>query len=375
MNTWMKLLLLVTTVVIAGCEVEDRQDNASALDLLRVDEGSFAKAIDKRSFSFPADHGAHPEFRSEWWYLTGNLVADADRATTRESGRSFGFQITLFRFALPVARDGGGPWHADQLWVAQFALTDITRQRFFTGDRSARQAVGLAGAQENGSRIWVEDVVIEGLDGERIRIVARNTAFGLDLALETMTPIVLNGDGGLSQKGSAKGNASYYYAIPRLRASGSIQMDGEHIPVTGAAWLDREWSTSALDDNQEGWDWFALHLDDGRNLMVYRLRNIDGSTANHSSLTLSDGSGVIEKKDVSDANMHPREYWTSPATGSRYPVRWTLNLERGKLDVRAVMNNQEHPEFLRYWEGAVTFSGSLDGHAVNGTGYLEMTGY
>jgi len=239
------------------------------------DLSGFARALEPREFAFPADHGPHPDFRNEWWYLTGNL----ETAT----GRRFGYQVTFFRIALapedPAAQPRRSGWATRQVWMAHVALSDAANRRHREHERFARGAAGLAGAQASPFRVWLEDWQLqargEGKDGVwELQIETAN--FGLELALDPEKPIVLQGDAGLSRKSAEPGNASFYYSIPRLTTAGNIRVGNEELAVTGLSWLDREWSTSALTAQQSGWDWFALQLDDGRDLMYYQMRRTDG---------------------------------------------------------------------------------------------------
>jgi predicted secreted hydrolase len=264
---WLIILLLF------GCQADSPEPKplqvAEALGGAG-DEG-FARAFDPREFRFPEDHGAHPEFRNEWWYLTGNLQA--------EDGRRFGFQVTLFRIALqPEPIESTSAWRTNQLWMGHVALSDLTAGKHRAYERFARQGVGLAGATSQPFKVWLEDwQLLKTPDDKLWTLHIPTDEFELRLELRPVSPIVLQGDKGLSQKSAAPGNASYYYSIPRLQAQGALRHQGENLRVTGLSWLDREWSTSALGVDQQGWDWFSLQLQDGRNLMYYQLRRKDGN--------------------------------------------------------------------------------------------------
>lgn len=331
----------------------------------------FARADRPRAFEFPADHGPHPEFRTEWWYATGNLEAD--------SGRRFGYQLTVFRHAMrPGEPDRESAWATHSLWFAHFGLTDVDGGELHGEERFARGALGLAGATTAPFRAWLEDWEFAGgpdaadpLVGMRVRA---STAAGDGVAL-TLRPTkarVLQGDAGLSQKSSAAGNASYYYSYTRLATEGTVRVGGAEYTVRGASWFDREWSTSALAPDQVGWDWFALQLDDGRDLMFYRLRRTDGSVDPVSAGVLVDRAGGRTTLSAAAVNCEVLRRWESPVTAARYPVAWRLRVPDFDLDLRvaAVFDDQEHDFLVRYWEGAVDVAGS---HA--GRGYLEMTGY
>lgn len=343
-------------------------------ETLSGDDAGFARADRPRAFVFPQDHGPHPEYRSEWWYLTGNLHT--------LQGRRFGFQLTFFRFALvPKAPERASPWATDQVYMGHFALTDVQARRFLSFERFARAAVGLAGAQAEPLRVWLEDWVMEGRGGDPGRPVllirAQQDDIALDLTLESLKPLVLQGEEGLSQKSAAPGNASYYYSLTRLAARGTVRAgDGRHA-VEGLAWMDREWSTSALGEDQTGWDWFSLQLDDGRELMYYQLRRRDGSVDPHSAGTLVGADGIAQRLSSRDVEIAVLDTWASPRDGARYPSGWRVRVpdEALDLEVRPHLGDQEMDLSVRYWEGAARVSGKAGRRSVAGHGYVELTGY
>ncbi|MEO8274575.1 MAG: lipocalin-like domain-containing protein [Thermoanaerobaculia bacterium] len=357
-----------------------------------------------RAFEFPADHAAHEGFRTEWWYVTGNLFA--------RDGRAFGVQLTFFRNALvpPGAMGaaeaaGGSMWRSSHVWMAHFAVGDERRGRFRFAERFAREGAdaalsgasggsgglaglpavpalptlrGLAGVAPAPFRVALEDWSLSsvGQDFAPLRLSARDAGFAVDLTLDSMKPPVLQGDRGLSQKGPEPGNASYYYSLTRLATRGTLMLDGEAISVSGDSWLDREWSTSALGSDLSGWDWFALQLDDGREIMFYRLRRKDGNENpwSRGSIVAADGSShALLGTDVA---LRVVSTWTNPA-GAVYPARWHLSLpaEELELEIRPRLPDQELAVTVRYWEGAVAVTGSSRGTAIGGHGFVEMTGY
>src|SRR5204863_2426117 len=247
-------------------------------EALADDRAGFTRALAPRALSFPSDHGPHPEFRTEWWYYTGNLRTAA--------GRHFGFQLTFFRIALaPGAVVRASAWATRQLYFAHFAVSDVAGARFHAFRRGSREALGLAGASASPFRVWIEDWSAEG-DGSSARLRASGGDVALDLELSAAKPIVAQGDRGLSRKGPEPGNASFYYSLTRMPARGIVRLGREILEVSGEAWMDREWSTSALAPGVQGWDWFALQLDDGRELMFYLLRRRDGGVDPFSAGTL-----------------------------------------------------------------------------------------
>lgn len=336
-----------------------------------VADPGFARATMPRPFLFPADHGPHPSFRTEWWYFTGNLHTS--------SGRRFGYQLTFFRFALaPDKVPRKSRWGANEIFMAHFTITDVEGKRFHAVERFSRAALGLAGAGGNPLAIHLEDWSAIALPGETfgMNLNAGSGDEAIHLRLQAAGPIMLNGERGLSRKGREPGNASYYYSIPRLATTGSIRVNGEEFAVTGLSWLDREWGTTALEPNQEGWDWFGLQLADGRALMFYRLRQKDGTTDPISGGTLMEVDGTMQSLAAADVQLETTAWWRSPNSGSRYPARWRLRLPRENIDLEIVPLLADQELFattVRYWEGAVVVRDLKDGSS--GRGYVELTGY
>ncbi len=341
----------------------------SVVDMLGGEaDAGFERAEQPRTFRFPQDHGAHPGFRSEWWYFTGNLET--------AQMRRFGFQLVFFRNALkPGEVDGESAWRSKQIWMAHFALTDVQSGRFHAYERFSRGAIGLAGAQPEPFAVWLDDWSVRQQDGQWI-LHAAEKGLSLTLSLVPLRQPVLQGDAGLSQKSAAAGNASYYYSIPRIRAEGEVMVGDQTHRVTGGVWLDREWSTSALGEDQAGWDWFSIQLEDGSDLMFYQLRGKDGRADPHSSGSLLLPDGELIRLGAEDVKLQPLGYWDSPK-GGRYPVHWRLQIPSQGLDleVAPVLKNQELDLLVRYWEGAMDISGTHAGKAVRGQGYLELAGY
>ena len=336
------------------------------------DAAGFEKALGAREFVIPDDHGPHPDFRNEWWYVTGNLDG--------EGGRRFGFELTIFRFALTPARPPAeSEWRTNQVYIAHFAVTDADRERFFAAERFSRGALGLAGAESSPFRVWIEDWEIAATQAgspEQWRLRASDPGFSVDLALSAAKPPVLNGDAGLSQKSAEPGNASYYYSVTRWLTDGSLRLGDDAFRVSGLSWLDREWSTSALASDQVGWDWFALHLCDGSDLMFYNLRKLDGSQDAQSAGTWVDADGSSLHLGRDDVEITVTDTWESPE-GGVYPSGWTLRApgQGLELQIRPVMADQELFTTVRYWEGAVDVQGYRDGTPIDGRGYVELTGY
>jgi predicted secreted hydrolase len=372
-----RVLLLL---LVGGCVAEPEPSSAPApstgLRFLGGDADSrFALATEPRDFVFPADHGSHPDYRTEWWYFTGNLLTS--------EARHFGFELTFFRYALEPELERETPssaWRSDQIWMAHFAITDTAAGRFHAAERFSREALELAGASAVPLRIWVKDWSAEGASGAdelSLRLAAADGDIALALDVASAAPPVAHGDDGLDRKGAGRGNASYYYSIPRLDARGSITIEQETFAVSGTAWLDREWSTSSLEPGIAGWDWFALQLADGRSLMYYRLRTLEGESSPFSGGSLVSADGARTPLTASDVDLTPLDHWTSDVTGTRYPVAWRLSIPSADLtlEIEPYLANQELALSVRYWEGAVHARGRGPAGPITAQGYLELAGY
>jgi len=335
----------------------------------------FEHALAPHTFRFPEDLGPHPTFKLEWWYYTGNLQA-AD-------GRRFGYQLTIFRQGLvpPRPEPAGTPasaWRTTEGYLAHLAITDVAGQTYRQAARLVRGGkIGLAGAQAQPFRVWAEDWQIAG-DPQHMALRAADAeqGVGLDLQLDALKPPVLQGDNGLSQKSDERGSASYYFSLTRLQTRGTVVIGGAPVEVSGLSWMDREWSTGTLGGNI-GWDWFALHLSDGSDLMWYQLRQADGGTSSHSQGSLTDQAGAKTTLLPSDMQIRVLDRWRSPRSGASYPSRWRMSAPSHGIDleIRPLVADQEIPGDYVYWEGAVEFSGTSQGKSVSGYGYVEMTGY
>ena len=339
---------------------------------LTADSEGFAKVLEPRPFQFPEDHGAHDDYRSEWWYFTGNLEDP--------NGRRFGYQLTFFRFALaPNSIESQSAWRDRQLYMAHFTVTDVEERRFHSAELFSRTALDLAGARNDRFQVWLHDWSAEGINGGifPMRLKAEHQNIAIDLLLNSQKPLVLQGDRGFSRKSDKPGNASYYYSYTRLSSEGSVSIDGQSFPVTGSSWMDREWSTSALSEDQAGWDWFSLQLSDGTELMVYQLRLKDGGIDPHSSGTLIPARSGPLALQVDDVKIEVLDEWTSPHSKRNYPSHWRLTIPKQQLqlEVEPLLNDQELNLAFRYWEGAASVTGTHRGQTVTGFGYVELTGY
>jgi predicted secreted hydrolase len=344
--------------------------NVSALNL-QSGEG-FKQATEVRAFTFPDDHGPHRDYQTEWWYYTGNLKT--------EEGREFGYQLTFFRQGLssePISRTA--ELAANEVYLAHFTVTDVEAGEFYSFERVSRGSqTGLAGAKSNPYHIFVEDWSAEGT-GSTVTLTARNDTIAIKLDLESEKQPTLQGNGGLSAKGTNVGQASYYYSLTRMKTTGAITIKDQTFNITGSSWFDHEWSTNSLGQGQVGWEWFGLHLDDGRDVMWGQLRRADGSidfaagSITGPNIQGRTGMNELTILQSDDAILSKLNTWASPATNVEYPTSWRLQIPQADLDleITALIPNQElRLNSITYWEGAVGITGS-----VTGRGYAELTGY
>ena len=326
-----------------------------------------------RPLTFPADFGAHPDFRTEWWYYTGNLRTS--------EGRHFGFELTIFRVGLlppTVELPHDSNWSSRDIYFAHFALSDIASEQFYAFQRYARPGPGLAGAQADPYHIWLEDWNITEQSPSVYRLQAEQEEVTLDLTLKDEMGVVLNGEKGYSRKGNGATNASYYYSQPRLRADGSVTVSGNTYLVSGLAWNDHEFSTGVLAENQIGWDWFSLQFEDGSALMLFQLREQGGGISDSASGTFIAPDKATQSLHRSDFEIAVLDQWRSPHTNGRYPSSWEIRVTKPDclLEVKPWMSDQEiNFSPMTYWEGAVHFEGSCSGRSARGNGYIELTGY
>lgn len=315
-------------------------------------------------YEFPRDHFNHPDFQTEWWYYTGNLRA-AD-------GHRFGFELTFFRHG--VSRDPATTvWDVQDGWLAHLALSDIDGQRFYHTERLNRAGAGLAGADIAQSRVWNGNWSSRIAMNEQIlSAVADN--FSLALTLRPRKPPVIHGINGVSQKAVGEGRASHYISYTRLATTGTLTLNGRTFAVEGFSWMDHEFFTHQLEQDQTGWDWFSLQFDDDTELMLFRLRHRDGSSDPFSAGTYIDAQGRSRHLARADFAVGPGFTWSSPETGARYPIEWTVRVPSLGIDV-AVRTRLPNQELSKYWEGAIEIAGTKQSHSVAGAGYLEMTGY
>ena len=373
------LLIILLILSAAGCSEREKINSGNGIALSKAmgdtkDEG-FDKAVDKIKFTFPEDHGPHPGFKTEWWYFTGSL--------TTKDNKKFGYQFTIFRSALSKTETArNSEWNSNQIYMSHFAVTDISDNEFFFEERFSREGNKLAGAQSAPFKVWLEDWQIsETGDGESfglpdLNIKAKNDKAEINFKLKSVKPAVLQGDSGLSQKGNQTGNASYYYSYTRLKTEGKIILDGKEFEVSGYSWMDREWSTSALSEDQKGWDWFALQLDDSTELMYYQMRKNDGSPDIFSKGILIEKDGTSRAVKKEDLVLEVTDNWTGPS-GEKYPSGWRMKIPSMNIDLKITpsVKDQLMNVSIRYWEGSVMIEGTKNNSKVSGRGYAELTGY
>ncbi|PZD70255.1 hypothetical protein C1752_14868 [Acaryochloris thomasi RCC1774] len=363
---WLAGLSLILLLIVSPVWAVE-QGNVQWLE--PAETPAFKKAIAPVPLKFPQDFGPHEDYQTEWWYYTGNLET--------ETGRPFGYELTLFRRGLTTGEaEPGSLWRSNQIYFAHFTLSDIQDQNFYPQERFSRGAAGLAGAQADPYRLWLDDWSIEATSPEQVQLQAKGEEVSLDLTLSLTKP-VLQGDRGYSAKGSEPGNASYYYSVVQQPTTGTVTVQGESYPVSGSSWTDHEYSTSALSEGTEGWDWFSLELDDGSALMLYGLRTADNNTTPESNGTYISPEGKVMHLNREDFEIDVLKTWKSPQSQAVYPAKWDIAIPRLDLNAKVspLINNQELLFSTTYWEGAVKLSGSRSQQVIKGKGYVELTGY
>lgn len=359
-----------------------------------VPAGSSFRAVEPGlDLRFPADHAAHPAYRTEWWYYTGHLWIAGDStgaagdspgaAPGPERPADLGFQLTFFRSG--VARSDpprSSAWALRDIYFAHLALGDFGARRFHVAERTMRDALGLAGADTAAYRAWIDDWSVElAADGSHRLRAAERDEHAVDLTLVPTKPPALHGKAGYSRKGEAPGQASYYYSLPRMSATGSVRVGERAVRVRGEAWMDHEFTTGELAADLVGWDWFGLQLDDGTELMLYLLRRADGTPAPASSGSLIDRSGRVTPLARDAFSVVVAGDWRSPASGAVYPARWRVAVPGAALDltIEPRLADQElvtrESTGVTYWEGAVNVRGMRAGAPLAGRGFVELTGY
>ncbi len=343
------------------------------------DDAGYRRVTGPCRFEFPRDHGAHPGYRIEWWYYTGNLATP--------NGERFGFQLTFFRRQLRPSADRrqwpqpASAWRTNQIYLAHAALTDVDGGKHYFAEDISRAALGLAGVevQETGIRVFIRDW--ETVIGPQVHELAMSgNDFGLDLRLTPIKAPVGHGDQGYSRKGTDPARASCYYSFTRLKTSGTIRLRDQRWEVEGLSWMDHEYSTAPLEPGIRGWSWFSIQFDNGVDLMLFLLNLEDGGYHPASSGTLVAADGTTTAVTSHHIQADVLRHWTSPASGGQYPLDWRLRIREPALDlnIRTPVDAQEmvtrQSAGVTYWEGSITVEGQYGGQAVRGRGYMELTG-
>jgi predicted secreted hydrolase len=341
--------------------------------LVQLASTPFKTALPDYRYDFPRDHFSHPEFQTEWWYYTGNVKSP--------EGHRLGFELTFFRQAIDRDAAKNSTWDIHDLYLAHLALSDLDGGAFYHCERTNRSGPGIAGIDAFQQRIWNGNwsVSWKGADQE---LHAVDDRFAFSLRLHPEKPPVIHGENGVSQKAAGPGHASHYISFTHLTTSGTITIQGKDYQISGVSWMDHEFFTHQLEAEQVGWDWFSLQLDDDTELMLFRIRRKDGSIDPFSAGTYVDAQGKsLHLREQDFALVPQQDTWERPDKSARYPIHWkvavpSLNLV---LDVTTPLKSQELPGDTKfapsYWEGAIRLQGRRKDSALNGVGYLEMTGY
>lgn len=336
-------------------------------------ETQFKSVTGDLQLRFPRDHGAHRDFETEWWYVTGHL-RDAQNET-------FGFELVFFRIGVDPNPKTDSAWSLDSLYLAHFALTDDTRKKFFNAEHRSRGSFGQAGASDTSLNVFLRGWRLALEDGV-LRLRAEEAGNSLELSLTSAKPVTLHGENGVSKKGPGVGEASYYSSFPRLLGSGSLVIPGEPTrKVTASAWLDHEFTSSKLARGNQGWDWFALQLDSGEEVMVYQLRDAKGQPSDYSSGTWIEKDGTTFHLARKDFSVSVLDTWKSPKTGVVYPSRWRISVPSRELEVEVspTVPDQElttdKTTYVTYWEGRCRLTGMHGKTTISGDAYTELVGY
>jgi predicted secreted hydrolase len=324
-------------------------------------------------YEFPRDHGIHPDFKTEWWYFTGNVRDSA--------GREFGYQLTFFRQGvLPPERrtPGRSRFLVNDFKFAHFAVSELTGGRFHHAQKVSRGAFGEAGFADGPRVAWIDNWALGTQANGSYQLAAGEAGFRIELDVAPEKAAVIHGQNGVSQKAASAGHASHYYSFSRMRTTGRIVIGATTHEVTGESWFDHEWATNQLAPEQSGWNWFSVQFEDGTELMLYQMRLQNGGIDPSSSGTWVAADGATRHLTAGSYQLQPLEFWKSAATGGRYPVRWKVTIpELGFAgEISTPLAAQELVlKPIAYWEGAIRVQGTRAGQKVSGKGYMELTGY
>ncbi len=364
-------MIALFSICAAACSGGDKSTPA-AVPHTAPERIGFTYARIDRPLSFPRDYGSHPDYQTEWWYYTGNLEGP--------SGRHFGYQLTFFRRALkPPAEvaERTVPTAANDIFMGHLALTDVDRGEQYAFERFGRGADPVAGVRSAPHAIWLDDWRVEATDSGSRQLTAGDGPVKINLELRPTKGPIAHGVAGYSRKGPDPEKASHYYSFPRLQTIGTIEVGGSTHAVRGASWMDHEFTSSGLAEDQIGWDWFSIQLDNDVDLMLFHLRTDSGEVDPYSSGSLITADGAVETLDRDRFEIATSGSWLSPRTGAAYPAEWRIRIPDRAIDlqVRPHIPDQELALSFSYWEGAVEVEGSYGSNAVTGNGYAELTGY
>ena len=333
----------------------------------------FRSALPGYRYEFPRDYFNHPGYQTEWWYYTGNLQSS--------DGHKFGFELTFFRHGVDRNPATKSAWNLKDVYLAHFALSDLTARKFFYTERTNRTGPGIAGVSASLQKVWNGNWSVVWNAGTQ-QLSAHAAAHSLTLSLNSQKPPVVHGENGVSQKSAAAGRSSHYFSETRLAASGTLVFDARQYSVSGLAWMDHEFFTQQLESDQVGWDWFSIQLADHSELMLFQIRRKDGTIDPFSAGTFVDSQGKTTHLRATDFQLSPgSDRWVSRETHAQYPVRWQIRVPQLRLSLEATtpLPSQElvatSTVVPSYWEGAILLQGKKNSSAIAGSGYLEMTGY
>lgn len=325
-------------------------------------------------YSFPKDHGSHDNFKTEWWYYTGNLKGD--------DNNQYGYELTFFRSALNLDRPvQNSIWAMPDIYMAHFAVTDVNSKKFYTKSRLQRPGPDFAGSTKDKLKVWTLNWSATMDQGEKQTLKAKSSECTLELEVSPQKPLVIQGENGISRKAAKGDHASHYYSYTRLKTDGWLTIKGKRVKVTGTSWMDHEFGSNQLDENQVGWDWFSIHLDNNKEIMLYLMRLEDGSYDQASSGSLIAENGKLTHLKLADYKIKLIGKWRSNKTKIEYPMGWEIEIPAQKvhLKVSPKLDNQEFARqdgnAVTYWEGACSVLGTYNNQQCKGDAYVEMTGY
>ncbi len=333
----------------------------------------YKKALPGYKFSFPRDHASHEAFKTEWWYYTGHLKSD--------DGKKYGYELTFFRSGVSPAQKGEGiaKEHAN-VYLAHFAVSDISNKKFHFYEKLTRSGLSLGTASSSVLHIYNDGWRVDEA-GDAMILTADAEKAGIKLLLNSKKTPVIHGKDGVSQKADCVGCASHYYSLTRLETKGLLFIDGKEKRVEGTSWMDHEFGSNQLTEEQVGWDWYSLQLSDNSELMLYMMRKRDGSIDKNSSGTIINADGKTEHLSLAQFKVQAKSKWLSPLSKGNYPMNWEIEIpsKQIKLQVNADFDSQElvtkRSTDVTYWEGASSVSGTKMGKPITGEAYVEMTGY